>query len=215
MKEQPEIQEIIALASSLGRALNPEQARLLGLYLGQLVKWNGRMNLVGPSGWQEMLTTLIQDSWHLADFLAGLVPQPQDILDLGAGAGLPGIPLRVFWPQGRYHLVEPRQKRAIFMQQAVVAMKLPQTFVHCCRMEALPPARRAADLILSRAFMPWKNLLAETKCLLAPGGRIVIMSNQAAPDAEVDGYCLEALQEYAVIGKTRYFWLFALIGEDL
>ncbi len=144
MKASPDASQVAAAAARLGRALTDEQAGLLAAYLGLLVKWNSRMNLVGPSAWPEILETLVQDSWHLADLLESLDPQPAETLDLGAGAGLPGIPLRVFWTSGDYWLVEPRQKRALFMEQAAAHMRLPRTRVVCARMEALPPARRRA-----------------------------------------------------------------------
>jgi len=205
--------QIAAAAKRLGRTLSDEQARLLSLYLGLLVKWNTRMNLVGPSTWPDILETLIQDSWHLSDLLHSIEPQPGQTLDLGAGAGLPGIPLRVFWQSGDYFLVEPRQKRAIFMEQAAAHMKLPRTKVICARMEALPPARRAANLIVSRAFMPWQKLLAEVKGHLAPQGRVLVMSNETSADT-VKGYSLELVRDYTVTGKKRFFRLFVLGGHD-
>jgi len=205
--------QVAAASGRLGRTLSDEQARLLSIYLGLLVKWNARMNLVGPSTWPEILDTLIQDSWHLSDLLQTLEPQPGQTLDLGAGAGLPGIPLRVFWQQGDYYLVEPRQKRALFMEQAVAHMKLPRTKVICARMEALPAARRKSVLSVSRAFMPWKKLLAEVLGYLAPQGRVLVMSNETSAET-VDGYTLEQVRDYTVAGKKRYFRLFVLGGHD-
>jgi 16S rRNA (guanine527-N7)-methyltransferase len=213
MTQTPDAAAVAAAAARLGRTLTKDHAGLLAVYLGLLVKWNSRMNLVGPSSWPEILETLIQDSWHLADLLAGLDPQPSDTLDLGAGAGLPGIPLRVFWDAGDYWLVEPRQKRALFMEQAVAHMRLPRIRVICGRMEALPEERRRAGLIVSRAFMPWRKLLDEVRGYLAPGGRVLVMSNETS-DETVDGYALEDVREYAVAGGTRYFRLFRLVGED-
>jgi 16S rRNA (guanine527-N7)-methyltransferase len=213
MNEILDAARVAAASARLGRVLTDDQAGMLAVYLGLLVKWNSRMNLVGPATWTEILETLIQDSWHLADLLQNLDPQPAETLDLGAGAGLPGIPLRVFWTAGDYWLVEPRQKRALFMEQAAAHMRLPRTRVLCARMEVLPPARRQAGLIVSRAFMPWRKLLAEVRGFLAPGGRVLVMSNEAAGET-VEGYALEREQGYAVTGKDRYFRLFRLVGED-
>ena len=213
MNPTPDADQVASSAARLGRVLSAEEARLLTVYLGLLVKWNSRMNLVGPATWTEILEILIQDSWHLADLLQTLTPQPGQTLDLGAGAGLPGIPLRVFWPSGDYYLVEPRQKRAIFMEQASAHMKLPRTKVICGRMEALPAARRQADLIVSRAFMPWKKLLAEVRGYLAPQGRVLVMSNETS-DESVEGYALEQVLDYTVAGKKRFFRLFVLGGHD-
>jgi 16S rRNA (guanine527-N7)-methyltransferase len=205
--------QVAAAAARLGRTLGDEESTLLSVYLGLLVKWNARMNLVGPSTWPEILQNLIQDSWHLSDLLHTVAPQPGQTLDLGAGAGLPGIPLRVFWQQGEYFLVEPRQKRALFMEQALAHMRLPRTKVICARMEALPAARRDADLIVSRAFMPWQKLLVAVKDCLAPQGRVLVMSNETSAET-VEGYRLEMVRDYAVAGKKRYFRLFVLGGHD-
>ena len=213
MNPTPDADQVASSAARLGRVLSAEEARLLTVYLGLLVKWNSRMNLVGPATWTEILEILIQDSWHLADLLQTLTPQPGQTLDLGAGAGLPGIPLRVFWQSGDYYLVEPRQKRAIFMEQAAAHMKLPRTKVICGRMEALPAARRQADLIVSRAFMPWKKLLAEVRGYLAPQGRVLVMSNETS-DESVEDYALEQVLDYTVAGKKRFFRLFVLGGHD-
>jgi len=214
MNPTPDADQVATSAARLGRVLSADEARLLTVYLGLLVKWNSRMNLVGPASWPEILETLIQDSWHLADLLQALAPQPEQTLDLGAGAGLPGIPLRVFWQSGDYYLVEPRQKRAIFMEQAAAHMKLPRTKVICGRMEALPAARRQADLIVSRAFMPWKKLLAEVRGYLAPQGRVLVMSNETS-DESVEGYALERVVDYTVAGKKRFFRLFVLGREGI
>jgi 16S rRNA (guanine527-N7)-methyltransferase len=213
MNSNPDAAQVAAAAKQLGRTLSDEQARVLSVYLNLLVRWNTRMNLVGPSTWPEILDTLIQDSWHLSDLLHTVEPQPGQILDMGAGAGLPGIPLRVFWQSGEYCLVESRQKRALFMEQAVVRMKLPRTTVICARMEALPPARRTANLIVSRAFMPWRKLLVAVKNCLAPQGRVLVMSNEAS-DTIVEGYALEQVRDYTVAGKKRFFRLFVLGGHD-
>lgn len=208
MSHAPDAAETAARSAALGRNLSAEEARLLAVYLDMLVRWNRRMNLVGPASGPEILETLVQDSWFLADLLTELAPQPGEILDLGAGAGLPGIPLRVFWKSGRYFLVEPRRKRAIFMEQALAVLRLPDTFVLPVRMEELPPARRKAGLVVSRAFRPWQELLANVREYLAPDGRVLIMSNAPRPDAGFSGYALEKTREYAVAGKARFFWLF-------
>lgn len=214
MNHLPDATSVAAESARLGRTLTDDQARLLAVYLNLLVKWNSRMNLVGPSTWTEILETLIQDSWHLADLLQGIDPQPAKTLDLGAGAGLPGIPLRVFWNAGEYLLVEPRQKRAIFMEQAVANMGLPRTRVSCRRMEALPREWLGADLVVSRAFMPWRKLLVAVRGLLGPGGRVLVMDNEA-PDADADGYVRTLIRDYEVAGKKRWFGLFGRVGEDV
>ncbi len=214
--------EIIGAAAKAGRSLvdNPaqdagfkaavDQARVLAYYTTLLVKWNKSMNLVGPQGWEEVFHSLIIDSLHLGDFLVSLdLPKEPVTLDLGAGAGLPGIPLRAIWQKGDYYLVESRQKRSIFMRTALRMMKLPRTHVFQGRAEKIPQDVLPADIILSKAFMPWKELLEFVKPMLGPAGRIVILSNDPAPSAqelEALGHVLEKSIEYKAGDKIHYFW---------
>ncbi|CCO23120.1 16S rRNA (guanine(527)-N(7))-methyltransferase RsmG [Maridesulfovibrio hydrothermalis] len=214
--------DIVGAARKAGRRLEDDlsldegfrsladQARILAYYMTLLSKWNKSMNLVGPRKWTEVFHSLIIDSLHLADFLNALdLPKAPVTLDLGAGAGLPGIPLRTVWQQGDYYLVESRQKRSIFMRTALRMMQLPRTEVIQGRAEKIPQEILPADLILSKAFMPWKELLPFVQPMLAKKGRIIILSNNCAPDeSEVLplGYNLEISREYKAGDKKHYFW---------
>jgi 16S rRNA (guanine527-N7)-methyltransferase len=196
-------------ARKLGRELGPAQAEALARYLTILVRWNARMNLVGPSRWQDILTTLVADSWHLADFLEAIdLPADPLTLDLGAGAGIPGIPLRLFWTRGDYWMVEARQKRAIFIRQAVVETGVERTGVFADRVERLPDRLRRADLVLSRAFMPWREYLALAGTILAPGGTVLVMASQPAPENPPQSWASGPGRTYVAGGETRYFWSF-------
>jgi 16S rRNA (guanine527-N7)-methyltransferase len=207
--------EILAAARSLGRPVRDDQAASLADYLGQLVKWNKKMNLVGPSDWRTIFDTLVVDSLYLADFMDGLDLAGEPLcLDLGAGAGLPGIPLRVLWTRGDYWLVESRDKRATFMSSATGRLGLAGTNVFHGRAEdaldrlADHGQHATADLILSRAFMPWPALLDFVRPMLRPRGTVVILANTPPPDeAELPpGWSLGDVASYPAAGKTRYFW---------
>ncbi|MBO4368959.1 MAG: class I SAM-dependent methyltransferase, partial [Desulfovibrio sp.] len=99
-------------------------------YLALLEKWNRVMNLTGLRTIDAILSDLVLDSFHLATFLSTLPLSDQgSAYDLGAGSGLPGIPLRLLWQQGSYYLVERGAKRATFLRTVVSRLSLPQTFV--------------------------------------------------------------------------------------
>jgi len=227
--------EVASEAKRLGFALAKPQAVALAHYLTLLLKWNRAMNLVGRAGWPEVFRDLAADSLYLAEFLRELdLPAQPLTLDLGAGAGLPGLPLRVIWEAGDYLLVEVREKRAIFLRQVVgelrqvdgqsggQAVSLPGVRVFHGRAEAVQPElarlglRPRADLIVSRAFLPWPKLLPLAAELLTPttgqgGGRLVVLSNEPPPAAASlagygGGFALEASRAYPSGGKTRYFW---------
>jgi len=199
-------------ARRLGRPVDGPQAGLLAAYLDQLVKWNRKMNLVGKSDWVAVFDALVVDSLYLADYLAGLgLPDAPLTLDLGAGAGLPGIPLRALWRAGDYVLVEVREKRALFMRSAVGRLGLPGTTVFHGRAEDAVDAPggtdgRRADLVLSRAFMPWRELLGLVRPLLADGGVLVVLSNDPPPGELPEGWRAGQSKAYPAAGTTRYFW---------
>jgi 16S rRNA (guanine527-N7)-methyltransferase len=206
----PSSTDVQARCRTLGRTLTLLQADRLARYLNLLVKWNRKMNLVGPSSWEEVLDTLIVDSWHLADFLESLDLQ-EDLrtLDLGAGAGLPGIPLRMFWSAGTYVLVEPRQKRAIFMNRALAELRLEGTSVAGVRFEQLPADLLPVDLVLSRAFCPWREFLDIARPMLKPAGRVVVLASAEEPDNVPLEWRFRAGRTYPVQGRDRYFWAFS------
>jgi 16S rRNA (guanine527-N7)-methyltransferase len=191
--------------------LDSKSVELLALYISDLLIWNAKINLVGKQDWNSAYHYLIKDSLYLAGLLSRL-DHPSDplSLDLGAGAGLPGIPLRLVWTSGKYYLVEPRQKRGLFLHHAVRTLALPRTHVRTCRAEDLqePPA----DLILSRAMCPWPQLLSLARPLLSDQGRVVVFSNQTwNPDYTCpQGWTFQFQEGYPVTDREqRYFWVFS------
>ena len=209
-------------AATLGRVLSLPQAELLAGYLGLLARWHGKANLVGPSDWREILATLLADSWHVADFLAGpaaafLPPggQPVLSLDFGAGAGLPGIPLRAFWKRGPYALLEARQKRCVFLGECLARLPLDGLSVAEGRVEAtVAPILAAAPagtfvLCLGRAFAPWPQFLGLCRELVRRPMAVLTMTGSPTPAGETPpDFVLAAADSYAVAGKTRYVSLF-------
>ena len=84
-----------------GLEYSPENLKKLLIYARLLIKWNHAFNLVGTDNFEILTTELLADSLHLAKFLNDLAPSFNGITwDVGAGAGLPGIPLRIFWQKG-------------------------------------------------------------------------------------------------------------------
>ncbi len=184
-----------------GFGLEPAQAEALAGYLTLLMKWNAAMNLVGAATWRGALEDLVMDSFHLADFLKGFAPAGAETWDLGAGAGLPGIPLRMVWQEGSYWLVESRQKRALFLSTVLARHPLPRTFVFRGRAEDFMRGKKA-DIIVSRAFMPLDRMLELTGGFLKPEGRVVFLRREPAvfPAPWQDA----GMAEYTVHGEKRF-----------
>lgn len=196
----PTPEEVSAAALALSRRLTPEQARGLSIYLRLLEAWNARTNLVGPTRWPAMLSELVADSWRLADFLASpevaavFDPAGQDLwtLDFGAGAGIPGLPLRLFWPRGRYALIEPRRKRAGFLREAVARTGLGGITVFEGRAEdaparLFPSGRPGMVACLSRAFLPFPAFFSLCRGLFGSGFAVLAMTGQALAEKSVSG----------------------------
>ncbi len=204
---------IEALAAVLREAGPPcPETALPGLaaYVATLMRWNRVMNLVGARTWRDAARDLVSDCLRLAAFLRAL-PLPAQPLcaDLGSGAGLPGIPLRLVWQEGAYHMVELRRKRALFLAQVLGTLNLPRTQVHNVDARDFL-AGHGVDLVVSRAFLPWDKVLAMVGAHMHAGGHAVFMANAVPSPDEVakasPGFTLTARESYMSMGRRRHFW---------
>lgn len=196
---------ICAKAQEAGFSLPDEAVPVLGGYLTELHRWNKVMNLVGARN-EALIFDLFMDSFHLAAFLRTLsLPENPECRDLGAGAGLPGIPLRTIWNPGRYTLIESREKRALFLKNILARFPLSGTTVFHGRAEQFqgPPAQ----LVLSRAFMPPETLLPFVQPTLAPNGLLVLLLNTplAAELLDQQGWNRVGAKSYSVGSSQRVF----------
>ena len=189
----------------------PEHALAkLHSYVSTLMRWNARMNLVGARTWTTAVEDLVCDCVRLAPFLDRLPLTDEPLCwDPGAGAGLPGIPLRILWQRGDYHMVEVREKRSLFLMQMVASLDLPRTHVHREDIATfMEKAGRPADLVVSRAFLPPDKVLALVKGHLADNALVVFMTN-ALPDERLCaslGFAPVAALSYPCPAGTRHFW---------
>ncbi len=219
---QPTPQALADYLAGAGFNLSGRPLEQLAEYISLLQQWNKVMNLVGPERWQDITGSLALDSFYLRDFLSGMaLPASPICWDFGSGAGLPGIPLRILWQDGCYDLVEAREKRALFMRTALARMGLPRTQVTQGRVENFMAKARPADLLISRAFMPWDKLLGLMQGKLAPEGQVLVMALEPPPllpsylaahwrlQAEY-AYSIPAMPE-AHGPQKRFFWLLCAI----
>lgn len=123
-------------AAALDFPLTQEQLGRLTLYCAELGKWMRRINLVARDTSTEQLVELhFLDSLVLAPMLAN--HPATHLLDIGSGAGFPGLVLAALFPEARFSLVEPRQKRAIFLRHVVRLLALARVEVVEARVETL------------------------------------------------------------------------------
>jgi 16S rRNA (guanine527-N7)-methyltransferase len=165
--------------------LAPEmRERLLG-YVALLVKWNRAYNLTA------IRDPLSMVAHHLLDSLAVLPHLPLTVergrlADAGSGAGLPGIPLAVARPQWQVVLAESSQKKAAFLRQAAIELKLANVEVHEGRVESWRP-RQLFDVVISRAFAALEEFVKSCAHLIAPSGVLAAMRGVAP--AQLDKNC--------------------------
>ena len=146
------------------------QAKLLD-YLNLLAKWNRAHNLTAIRAPARMVTHHLLDSLAALEYLG---PSKElRCLDVGSGAGLPGIPLSIVRPDWRVTLLDSNRKKATFLQQAVIELGLANVDVASERVEAYEPPDLFA-IAISRAFSDLATFAAAAR-LLAPGGRLVAM----------------------------------------
>ncbi|HLQ01456.1 MAG TPA: 16S rRNA (guanine(527)-N(7))-methyltransferase RsmG [Burkholderiales bacterium] len=155
--------------AELGLALGREARTKLLEYLALLEKWNQVYNLTAIRDAEKMV------SGHLIDCLA-VVPYVNGarVLDVGSGAGFPGIPLAVAKPDIQIALLDSNHKKATFLKQAVAELQLKNVSVVCERVESWHPAEKF-DCIISRAFAEIAEFVTLTMHLLAPGGVLAAM----------------------------------------
>jgi 16S rRNA (guanine527-N7)-methyltransferase len=124
----------------------------LDTFIATLDEWRTRSNLIGPREWPQIWTRHVGDSVQLLDF----IPDTARVLDLGSGAGFPGLVLAAGRPAGQVTLIESVGKKCAFLRAAIKAAELPAV-VHQGRVEE---ARQiAATHVTARAFAPLPELL--------------------------------------------------------
>lgn len=145
-----------------------QQERLLE-YLALLSRWNQTYNLTAVRDEAQMVTRHLLDSLAIAPLLKG-----RRLLDVGTGAGLPGVPLALLFPEREFHLLDSNGKKTRFLFQVKTALRLDNILVHQARVESFRPAE-PFDTVLSRAFASLQDMVHGCRHLISPGGRILAM----------------------------------------
>ncbi len=193
--------------------LQLERSQLDGLfqYAKLIEKWNRVYNLTAIRSANEVITH------HLLDSLA-VVPKVDavltgyakpHILDVGAGAGLPGLVWAIARPHWQITLVDTVQKKAAFMQQAAASLGLSNARAIHDRVEALR-VERTFDLITSRAFSSLKLLIDLSQHLLAENGHYAALKGRVEVDQEVpDPWRIEAVHpiEVPFLDEARHLFV--------
>jgi 16S rRNA (guanine527-N7)-methyltransferase len=163
----------------LGIDLDEQKRNLLLAYVELLSKWNRAYNLTAVRDPARMISRHLLDSLAIAQHLPG-----QRLLDVGTGAGLPGIPLAILFPEREFHLLDSNGKKTRFLFQVKTALGLDNITIHRQRVESFSPDA-LFDVILSRAFASLQDMASACRHLLARGGCFLAMKG-SFPDGELE-----------------------------
>jgi len=175
--------------------LSADQIAQLLAYVQLISKWNRVHNLTAVRDPLQMVTLHLLDSLSVLTYVQA--SGAQSLLDVGAGAGLPSIPLAICMPQLQVSAIDAVQKKASFMRQVKGELGLTNFHVESGRVEALSlhqaSSRSGFDLIISRAFSEISLFIKLTRHLLAENGQWLAMKG-VSPQLELENLVLANLE---------------------
>jgi 16S rRNA (guanine527-N7)-methyltransferase len=164
--------------------LSPAQIRPISMYIDLLLRWNDRVNLTAIRAPEEIVTRHFGESIFAA---RRLFPQPEveagttaHVIDVGSGAGFPGLPVKIWAPHLRLTLIESNQKKATFLREVVRHLGLANVDVFGARAETYLGSR--GDVVMFRAVEQFESVLLSAAGLVRPGGCLAVMVGRSQLD---------------------------------
>lgn len=167
--------ELSTLLEPFITGLSAAQYDQIARHLELLLLWNQRINLSGIRNREEIITRHFGESLFAAREL--FPPESElKVMDIGSGAGFPGIAFKIYAPRTNLIMVESQNKKATFLREAIRQLGVQQASVFDDRAEKIA---ETADLVTMRAVEKFSNILPVAGGLVRPGGRIGLMIGEA------------------------------------
>ncbi|MGB9752677.1 MAG: 16S rRNA (guanine(527)-N(7))-methyltransferase RsmG [Roseiflexus castenholzii] len=177
--------ELLRIATSWGLRLDQRQIEQFARYSAELRAWNMRVNLTSITDEREIVTRHFLDSLRCA---LSWGDTPSRLIDIGSGAGFPGLPLKILHPELHVTLVESVGKKAAFLQHIVAVLDLRDVTVVTARAEVVgrdPQHREQYDVVTARAVAELATLVEYGLPLCRIGGRFLAPKGSAIDDEVV------------------------------
>src|SRR5882757_2759647 len=156
-------------------ALTQRQLEQLSAYLALLLKWNAKINLTSVRQPEEIVSRHFGESLFATKLLLENA-SAGSVIDLGSGAGFPGLPLAIYAPDTSVTLIESQNKKATFLKEAARVLDLNKVKVFAGRGEDF---KEPADLVTMRAVEKFEQSAATAAGLVSPSGRLALLIGEA------------------------------------
>jgi 16S rRNA (guanine527-N7)-methyltransferase len=164
------------LAPFLGGTLTDSQLTAVSSYVNLLLKWNAKLNLTAIRDPEEIITRHFGESLFAARQLFPAADSHESVIDVGSGAGFPGLPLKLWSQNIDLTLIESKQRKATFLREVIRTLDLRSAIVLSQRAESVSVH---ADLVTFRAVERFKRVLPVAFGLLKPRGRMALLIGEA------------------------------------
>jgi 16S rRNA (guanine527-N7)-methyltransferase len=170
-------------SSRISRLLQPflkaapgaEQLNYISIYIDVLLRWNARINLTAVRDPEQIVTRHFGESLFAAEqlFPDGVSSGPSRVLDVGSGAGFPGLPIKLWIPSLQVTLIESRQKKVAFLREVIRQLTLTGIDVFAGRAE--DHSGSPGDVVTLRAIEHFESAAPIAASRVAPGGRLALL----------------------------------------
>ena len=208
-------EQLVEGAAEFGISLSDIQMEQFHLYHTRMVEWNERMNLTRIIEWNHVVRQHFLDSLSVVTTLPSLADYPDStLLDVGSGAGLPGVPLKIASQDLKVTLLEARSKKGLFLEQVIRELGLPGLEMRIGRAEELafePDLREVFDSVVGRAVAKL-NVLVELMAGFCRIGGVIVAQKGTTPHDEIRvavksietmGIEMEEVREIEFIGSEQ------------